>query len=80
MNNDYRPPACLVSFYVTRNMFTINIGLILCSTIVLPGVQVAIPDAQNSARMRSLAVYRIAGKFGGELNLAVWRYAYEPPN
>ena len=27
MNNDYRPPACLVSFYVTRNTFTINIGL-----------------------------------------------------
>ena len=26
------------------------------------------------------AMYRIAGKFGGELNLAVWRYAYEPPN
>ena len=26
------------------------------------------------------AVYRIAGKFGGELNLAVWRYALKPPN
>ena len=24
--------------------------------------------------------YRIAGKFGGELNLAVWRYAFKPPN
>ena len=24
--------------------------------------------------------YRIAGKFGGELNLAVWRYALKPPN
>ena len=22
-------------------------------------------------------LYRIAGKFGGELNLAVWRYAYK---
>ena len=29
MNNDYRPPACLVSFHVTRNTFTINIGLIV---------------------------------------------------
>ena len=27
MNNDYRPPACPVSFHVTRNTFTINIGL-----------------------------------------------------
>ena len=24
--------------------------------------------------------YRIAGKFGGELNLAVWRSALQPPN
>ena len=24
--------------------------------------------------------YRIAGKFGGELNLAVWRYAFKLPN
>ena len=24
--------------------------------------------------------YRIAGKFGGELNLVVWRYALKPPN
>ena len=31
MNNDYRQPACLVSFYVTRNTFTINIGLNLKS-------------------------------------------------
>ena len=26
------------------------------------------------------ATYRIAGKFGGELNLAVWRYMLKPPN
>ena len=25
-------------------------------------------------------VYRIAGKFGGELNLAVWRSSLRPPN
>ena len=24
--------------------------------------------------------YRIVGKFSGELNLAVWRYAFKPPN
>ena len=24
--------------------------------------------------------YRIAGKFGGELNLAVWRSILQPPN
>ena len=23
--------------------------------------------------------YRMAGKFGGELNLAVWRYTFKPP-
>ena len=27
-----------------------------------------------------LIAYRIAGKFGGELNLAVWQYAFKPPN
>ena len=25
-------------------------------------------------------LYCIAGKFGGELNFAVWRYAFQPPN
>ena len=25
-------------------------------------------------------MYRIAGKFGGELNLAVWRSILQPPN
>ena len=27
-----------------------------------------------------IALYRIAGKFGGELNLAVWRSILQPPN
>ena len=27
-----------------------------------------------------IGIYRIARKFGGELNLAVWRYAFKPPN
>ena len=27
-----------------------------------------------------IATYRIAGKFGGELNLAVWRSILQPPN
>ena len=26
------------------------------------------------------SIYRIAGKFGGEFNLAVWRLARAPPN
>ena len=26
-----------------------------------------------------LAYYRIVGKFGGELNLVVWWYAFKPP-
>ena len=27
-----------------------------------------------------ITMYRIAGKFGGDLNLAVWRLKHEPPN
>ena len=30
--------------------------------------------------MKMVRIYRIAGKFGGELNLAVWRSSLRPPN
>ena len=41
-----------------------------------PHVVVTIHVAVQGVKVK----YRIAGKFGGELNLAVWRYALKPPN
>ena len=35
---------------------------------------------QRSVKMRKVSTYGIAGKFGGDFNLADWRIDSEPPN
>ena len=52
MNNDYRLPACLVSFYVTRNTFTINIGLMYGNGYIYQDARLREANGKQSSKLQ----------------------------
>ena len=65
----------MISYLLNRKQFIVVGGEKFPALPVLSGV----PQGSVLGPLFFL-IYRIAGKFGGELNLVVWRSILQPPN